>query len=136
MQYITFARTIPTDTTPPIITAENVASGSITPSGNFPYSFSYADTGSSINTGSVSLRIFSWNTGTLNWNATNLAPTYAITGSISSSTGNYTINNLPFGKYRFDRVVSDTLGNTLTSSSTLFVDGIEWIVSSPIYAIG
>jgi hypothetical protein len=124
------------DTTPPVITSANAASGTLVPSGNFNYSFSYTDTGSAIDIPSVDLRIYSWNTGTLAWNTTDLAPTYVTPGTITSNTGSYTITGLPFGKYRFDRIVGDVNNNTLTSSSTLYVDAIEWIVSTPSYDIG
>lgn len=124
------------DTVPPMITSENAASGTLAPSGNFTYQFSYTDTGSSINTSSVKLAIYSWNTGSLTWNTTNLAPSYSTPGTITSSTGIFQIQNLPYGKYRFDRIISDTNNNQLTSSSTIFVDAIEWTISSPIYDIG
>ena len=135
-QYLTFAKNVSTDTTAPIISNPNIASGTLIPTGNFSYQFSYADTGSAINTSSVTMNIYSWNTGSSTWNSTNLAPTYMSTTSISSSTGVFQLSNLPYGKYRFDMIVADTVGNTLTQSTTLFVDAIEWIVSSPIYDIG
>ncbi len=135
-QYVTFAKTVSTDTTPPVITSVNLASGTLMPLGTFSYSFSYADTGSSINTSSVTLGIYSWNTGSSTWNATNLAGTYMTPTTITSSTGAFQITNLPYGKYRFDMIVADTNGNTLTQSTTLFVDAIEWIISGPLYDIG
>ena len=136
MDYIAFAKTVFSDTTPPTILTASVSSGTLIPIGNFSYQFSYADTGSAINTSSVTMNIYSWNTGSSTWNSTNLAPTYMSTTSISSSTGVFQLSNLPYGKYRFDMIVADTVGNTLTQSTTLFVDAIEWIVSSPIYDIG
>ena len=123
------------DTTPPVITSVNIASGTLIPKWTFNYLFSYTDTGSSINTGSVWVELYSWNTGTLSWNTTNLWGIYINTGSISSNTGNININNLPFGKYRFDIIVADTAGNTLTQSYTYFVDALEWTIDTPVYAI-
>lgn len=86
LDYITFAKTVSVDTTPPVISSVNIASGTLIPTGTFSYSFSYVDTGSSINTGSVALAIYSWNTGSSNWNATNLAGTYATITSATSAT--------------------------------------------------
>lgn len=59
-----------------------------------------------------------------------------ISGTPTSSTGNLQVNNLPFGKYRFDISVTDIAGNTTAQSFTYFVDQIEWTVSSPIFDIG
>lgn len=136
LQYISFAKNISTDTTPPLISNPNIASGALIPTGTFSYAFSYVDTGSSINTSSVTMQIYSWNTGSSTWNGTNLAPTYMSTTSITSSTGTFQLTNIPYGKYRFDMIVADSVGNTQIQSTTLFVDAIEWIISSPIYDIG
>lgn len=54
MQYIIFAKTVSTDTTPPNILSNSVASGTLAPIGTFPITLTYADTGSLINTGSLS----------------------------------------------------------------------------------
>jgi hypothetical protein len=135
LEYISFAKVVPTDTTAPIITSNNIASGTLIPKGTFSYTASYTDTGSSINTGSVSVQIYSWNTGTLAWNTTNLASTYSTPTSITSSTGTWSLTNLPSGKYRFDVIVADTAGNTLTQSYTYFVDAIEWTIDTPVYVI-
>ena len=136
MQYVTFAKIVSVDTTPPVISNPSIASGTLIPTGTFSYSFSYADTGSAINTGSVDLGIYSWNTGSSTWNVTDLAGTYATLTSATSSTGTFQITGLPFGKYRFDQIVSDTSANQVTQSTTLFVDAITWTISAPLYDIG
>lgn len=98
----------PADTVAPTITNSSIASGTLIPHGRFTLALSYSDTGSNINPSTVTGSLFSWNTGTLAWNATNLAPTYmSITGTTSTTTGTFLINNLPFGKYRFDFTVRD-----------------------------
>lgn len=51
-------------------------------------------------------------------------------------TGSFSITTLPSGKYRFDRIVRDTMGNLQISPSTLYIDGVEWMISSPLYDIG
>lgn len=136
LQYITFAKVINLDTTPPVISNPNIASGTLIPTGTFSYGFSYADTGSVINTGSVDLGIYSWNTGSSTWNVADLAGTYATLTSATSSTGTFQITGLPFGKYRFDQIVSDTSTNQATQSNTLFIDAIIWTISAPLYDIG
>lgn len=137
MQYITFANSVPTDTTPPTITAINIASGTLIPSSNFTLITNFSDTGSSINTSSFSGRIYAWDSTGSTWSPMNIASSYmTITGTTTTSTGQLQVQNLPFGKYRFDIIIADTLGNTLTQSYTYFVDAIIWTISTPVYPIG
>ena len=137
LQYITFAKILPTDTTPPVITSINIASWTLIPTSNFTLTVWYSDTGSSIDVASFTGKIYSWNSTGATWDTTNMAPTYlSITWSTTSSTGQLRVQNLPFWKYRFDIIISDTLGNTLTKSYTYFVDSIEWTISSSIFPIG
>jgi hypothetical protein len=44
MQYATFAKTVPTDTTPPVITNINISSGTLIPHGNFSIITNFSDT--------------------------------------------------------------------------------------------
>ena len=60
----------------------------------------------------------------------------SITGTTTTSTGQLRVQDLPYGKYRFDIIIADTLGNTLTQSYTYYVDAIEWTISAPLYPIG
>lgn len=137
MQYITFAKSIPTDTTPPTITAINIASGTLIPSSNFTLITNFSDTGSSVDTSSFSGRIYAWDSTGSTWNLTNIAPSYmSITGTTTTSTGQLQVRGIPFGKYRFDILISDTAGNTLTQSYTYFVDAVIWTISAPLYPIG
>jgi hypothetical protein len=96
----------------------------------------YTDTGSSIDIASFSGQIFSWNTGTSLWNTTDLAPLYmTITGTVTTTTGVLAFTGIPSGKYRFDIIIRDTLGNATTSSYTYFIDGVTWSIDSDIYNI-
>lgn len=124
------------DTTPPVITSVNINSGTLIPKGNFTYTVGYTDTGSSIDTGSVDLKIYTWNTGSLSWNTTDISGLYEISASITNNTWSFNLAGMPAGKYRFDRNISDTSWNTHISSSTLFIDALEWTVSTPTYTIG
>lgn len=74
------------DTTPPVITSVNINSGTLIPKGNFTYTVGYTDTGSSIDTGSVDLKIYTWNTGSLSWNTTDISGLYEISASITNNT--------------------------------------------------
>lgn len=58
-----------------------------------------------------------------------------ISGVTSTSTGNLQITNLPYGKYRFDLSIADSVGNIATQSYTYYVDAVEWTVNAPIYDI-
>ncbi len=134
MQYITFGQL--GDVIAPTILSVSRASGSLMPIGNFPITIGYSDTGSLINPGSFTGRMYSWD-GVSAWNATNIAPTYmTFTSGATTSTGDLTIMNLPFGKYRFDFIIGDNAGNITTQSYTYFVDAIEWSISSDEYDIG
>lgn len=59
-----------------------------------------------------------------------------LSGTATTSTGNLTVAGLPFGKYRFDISVADTVGNTQTQSVIYYVDAIDWSISSDTYDIG
>ncbi|MDD2693762.1 MAG: hypothetical protein PHY14_02420 [Candidatus Gracilibacteria bacterium] len=126
----------PVDTTAPTMLGTNVSDGSLIPSGNFIFSFSYFDDGSNIDITTPTTKIYSWNAGTSTWNTSDLAPTYATTLGVTTHTGTFQIQNLPFGKYRFDLTVKDNNGNTSNQSVTLFVDAVEWTISAPTYDIG
>jgi hypothetical protein len=135
-QYITFWKVPPSDITPPTILTNSLASGSLLPTGRWIITVTYTDTGSAINTSSFSGQIYSWNTGSSTWNVTNLAPTYmTITGTTTTTTGMLSFSGLPSGKYRFDILISDTIGNTETESYTYFIDGVTWSIDSDIYNI-
>ena len=137
MEYVTFAKTVSSDTVSPIINSISIASGALLPIGNFPLVVTYSDTGSAINAGSFTGKIYSWDATGSVWNITNLAPTYmTLSGAATTSTGNLTIAGLPFGKYRFDISIADTAGNIATQSITYYIDAISWNISSDQYDIG
>jgi hypothetical protein len=73
MSYMTFAKSIPTDTTPPVISGASIASGALIPLGTFALSYNYSDTGSAIAPATATGQIYSWNSGTLSYNASPLA---------------------------------------------------------------
>jgi hypothetical protein len=73
MEYMTFAKAIVTDTTPPVISGSSIASGTLIPLGNFALTYNYSDTGSAIAPATATGRIYSWNSGTLSYNAVPLA---------------------------------------------------------------
>jgi uncharacterized delta-60 repeat protein len=125
-----------TDTSPPTILSNSVASGSLVPKGTFPITLGYTDTGTAINPSSLIGRIYQWNATGATWFTSNLAWSYLSITSATTSTGVFQVNNLPYGRYRFDFLISDILGNTRTVSYTYYVDEIEWTVSTPLYPIG
>ena len=136
LEYITFARAVPTDTTPPTFLTTSVASGTLAPIGTFPLTYTYSDTGSAIVPSSFSGKIYSWNATGATWNVIDLAPVYLSVTSATTSTGVFALTSLPFGRYRFDISVADAVGNIATQSSTIYIDAIEWTLSAPTYAIG
>jgi hypothetical protein len=134
MTYMTFAKVIPTDTTPPVISGSSIASGTLVPIGNFALTYNYSDTGSAIAPATATGQIYSWNSGTLSYNASSLTGYMTLGSNTSSATMN--IANLPYGRYRFDLSIADTVGNISTQSFTYFVDAIEWTISADTYNIG
>ncbi len=124
------------DIVPPVFSSFSIASGALLPVGNATLTIGYSDTGSAVNPASFSGKLYSWDaTGSL-WNTTNLAPTYmTISGATTTSTGRLTVVGLPFGKYRFDISVADTVGNIAIQSMTYYIDAIDWSVSSDTYNI-
>jgi hypothetical protein len=134
--YMTFAKSVPTDTTPPVINSVSIASGALLPIGNFPLVVTYSDTGSAINAGSFTGKIYAWD-GVSAWGVTDLAPSYmTFSGAATTSTGRLTVSGLPFGRYRFDISVADTMGNLQTQSVIYYIDAIDWSISSDTYDIG
>ena len=127
----------PMDTVLPNITSISLLSWSLLPIGNFPISVSYSDTGTNINTSSFSKKIYSWNTGSLSWSTTDIAPTYtSIIGSPTTDGAAFQVSNLPMGKYRFDISIADNIGNVRMQSYTYYIDAIQWNISSDQYDIG
>lgn len=59
-----------------------------------------------------------------------------ITGTTTTTTGSLAFTGIPSGKYRFDIIIADSAGNTLTQSYTYFIDGVTWSIDSDIYNIG
>lgn len=135
MEYVTFATNV--DTTPPVINSTNIASDTLIPTSNFTLIVGYSDTGSVISPSSFTGRIYAWNSTGSTWSLTNIASSYmSITGTTTTSTGQLQVSGIPFGKYRFDILISDTVGNTRTQSYTYFVDAVIWTISAPLYPIG
>lgn len=60
LQYVTFAMNYNPDSTPPNFLSNSVASGTLAPTGTFPITVTYADTGSLIDTTSFTGKIYSW----------------------------------------------------------------------------
>ncbi len=136
MQYITFAKSVFTDTVAPVINSISIASGVLLPIGNFPLTVTYSDTGSAISAGSFTGKIYAWD-GVSAWGVTDLSPTYmTLSGAATTSTGRLTVSGLPFGRYRFDISVADTVGNIATQSIIYYIDAIDWSISSDTYDIG
>ena len=136
MQYVAFAKSISTDTTPPTILSNTVASGTLAPNGTFPITITYSDTGSAIAPATLTGKIYAWDATGATWSPTNIASPYLSITSSSTSTGVFQLTGLPFGKYRFDFSIADTIGNTVTQSYTYYVDGLIWTISAASYDIG
>jgi hypothetical protein len=74
------------DTTPPTILSNSVASGTLAPTGAFPITLTYSDTGSAIAPATLTGRIYSWDATGATWSTTNIASSYLSITSASTST--------------------------------------------------
>ena len=98
-----------TDTTPPTILSNSVASGTLAPKGTFPITITYSDTGTAISPSSLAGKIYAWDATGATWFGTNIASTYLSIVSASTSTGVFQVTSLPYGKYRFDLSIADVV---------------------------
>jgi hypothetical protein len=128
----------PADSTAPVFSGSSIASGVLIPGGTFPVNITYYDSWSNIDMASVTGSIYSWNTGTLTWNVVNLASAYMTRTWVTVNTGSFIVQNLPFGKYRFDFTIKDNAStpNVTTRSFTYFVDQVTWTINSDNFSIG
>jgi Domain of unknown function DUF11 len=74
----------PIDTTPPTITSVSLASGSLLPTGTFPVVYTYTDTGAGINSVTTTGALYSWNSGTLSYNAVPLTGYMTLAGNTTT----------------------------------------------------
>jgi hypothetical protein len=86
MTYVTFAHTVSSDSSPPTILSNSVASGTLAPTGTFPITITYTDTGSAIAPATLTGRIYSWDATGATWSVTNIASSYLSITSASTST--------------------------------------------------
>ncbi len=114
------------DTTPPVISSFNYASGSLLPGWTHTLTVNYNDNGSGINQNSTIKELYKWN-GTDWW--TDISATSLSNGTKSSSSASYSTNNLNFWKYLFVFRVSDNAWNNSTIFNSVFY------IDRPIFTI-
>jgi hypothetical protein len=94
------------DVVPPTITGTSIASGALIPIGTFALTYNYSDTGSAIAPSTATGQIYSWNSGTLSYNASPLTG-YMILGGSTTTSATMNISGLPYGRYKFDLTIRD-----------------------------
>lgn len=122
------------DTTPPTFTSVSINENTLIGGGNFNISYTYSDN-VAINPASVVGSLYKWNATSSNY--TLYTPTSVLTFTGTSTTGTTAqIRGIPYGKYRIDVRVSDTVNNQTTHSRVFYVDSLNMTISSDTYDIG
>ena len=129
--YITFAQGSVSDAVPPQLSVDFL-SGAIEPIGNFSKNISYSDTGSQVNTATLSGSIQKWNPaiGKFEYSTGVTFSNISDTGAIVNVSG------LPLGRYRLDLAISDNAGNVTPLQTVFYVDRLEWNISADVHDIG
>ncbi len=87
-----------------------------------------------IDTTSVDIALQNWSGGL--W-GDDVSATYLTgTTSITTSTGVWIFEGIPYGKYRYTVTVRDLRGNSSVVSNDFYIDEIEWNISQPSVDIG
>lgn len=130
--FIDFVATQPTaswDTTPPVISSINYASGTLLPWWIHNIIINYSDTGSLINTTSDTIALYKWN-WTAWWSDISASWLNMWSKVITSTWATYPTNDLAFWKYSYNFTISDNSWNTSSTWAVFYVDQPEIIVSS------
>ena len=116
------------DTTPPIISSTNFASGSLLPGWNHAIEINYSDTNSWIDIATVNIELLKWD-GVSTYGP-DISGSNISTNNITATNASYDTNNLDFGKYRYTFSISDNDGNTATETVDFYIDIPEFTVST------
>ncbi|MCP4523238.1 MAG: cadherin repeat domain-containing protein, partial [Candidatus Gracilibacteria bacterium] len=134
IDFITFENTS-VDTTDPSIIGTNFNDQILLPGGLHNIIINYLDAESGIDTNSDLISLYKWN-GT-SWGGDISSTGLDLGGKIiTNNQASYSMNNLDFGKYRYDFSISDTNGNTSTVSREFYIDIPQISVSTGSLDIG
>ena len=124
----------PVDVTPPTITSIFPLSGQLLPIWNLDIKISYIDTWAWIDIWSATLTLEKWDaTG---WVWTDISLTGISWSNITTTWASYTMNNLSYGKYRFNFSISDLLGNSSSTGAIYYIDSPSFEISTGEIFIG
>ncbi len=122
------------DTTPPVISSTNFASGSLLPGGNHTITINYSDADSWIDSSTAILTLHKWD------GVSAFGPDISGTGISGSTVGaasaSYTTDSLDFGKYQYRFSINDNDGNTANQNLDFYIDVPEFIISTPEIDMG
>jgi len=134
LQYTQYPRVSLTDSTEPMMTTFSPADNTLRPVWNFEALYEYTESTSWVRLNSIGFTLEKWN-GIAAYGP-DISWTNASTGSLTHTGSNYSITWLDFGKYRATFNVTDNIGNTKTQEHIIYIDEIEFLISTGSIDIG
>ena len=126
--YSSYATIDTTDAIDPTISSYSPGSWSLMPIGNFVITYEFEDLQSGIDTGSDITSLQRWNGSS--WD-TDISGTYMSLDEIHGTGATYDVTWLPYGRYRVGFEIYDNAWNNSFIIHEVFVDEVEFIISSP-----
>lgn len=126
IEYSSYAKINTSDNIDPVISSFSPGNDALLPIWNFNLEYSFFDLDSGINTGSSNMYLQRWN-GIAFW--ADIAGTFVSLDTISSTGANYSVTDLPYGRYQAWFEILDNAGNNTFVVHEFYVDEIEFIIS-------
>lgn len=127
IEYLAYAKIDTTDAVSPTISSFTPSSWALLPIGNFNIDYLFEDLWSWIDTMSDDIIVQRWNWV---WWDSDVSWTYVSLDDITSTGATYEVTGLPYGKYRVTFEIADNAANSSTQLHILYVDQIEFTVST------
>jgi len=128
IEYSEYARIDTSDSVKPIITSYTPGSGSLLPIGNFEIDYQFNDADSGIDISKYTLSLQKWD-GIMYWS--DISVLYESLDIITQTGASFDITWLDYGRYQVGFEVYDNAGNSTFILHELYVDEIEFIISTP-----
>ncbi len=114
------------DVTPPVIWSFTPTENTLFPIwDNVNLTYNYSDDIAWVSTGTSNIVIQKYN-----WVSFDTLVSQIASSNIGTTSANYTLNHLNFGKYKAVFTIDDKAGNTVTQVINFYVDKVEFVVST------